>query len=108
MPVNELEGILFPQATVADDRKNVASTMRREMDQKIPVLLDTMDDATNHAYAALPNRYYLIDEAGESGSGRGLVRAAPIPTASKRRLSGCGASESMREQAMASSVTRGA
>jgi hypothetical protein len=74
MPVNEREGILFPLANAADDRKNVASMMKRVLGQKVPVLLDAMEDATSHAYAALPNRYYLIAEAG-----RVRFRARPGP-----------------------------
>jgi hypothetical protein len=48
-----------------EERRKVAASCARDMTlEAIPTLVDGMDDAVNRAYAAAPDRLYLISKAG--------------------------------------------
>ncbi len=64
MEVNEREGVVFTQPTTAHERLDVAEACSLRLDLKIPTLLDEMTNEVDEAYAALPDRLYLIDEKG--------------------------------------------
>ena len=64
MEVNERERVIYAQPTTADERNEVAGACSLGLDLKIPTLLDEMNNEVDEAYAALPDRLYLIDEAG--------------------------------------------
>lgn len=49
-----------------EERAEVAATCSAELDLgAIPLLIDGMDDATERAYAAWPDRLFLVDAAGK-------------------------------------------
>ena len=65
MEVNEREGVVFGQPTTADERNEVAQACSLGLDLAIPTLVDEMTNEVDEAYAALPDRLYLIDKEGQ-------------------------------------------
>ena len=47
-----------------DERIGVARSFVEAMDFQLPLLLDTLDNATAEKYSALPDRLVLIDKNG--------------------------------------------
>lgn len=84
MKQNERAGIRVRDPKSLRERKSVAQTCVKELELSIPCVIDEMDNAVGAAYAAWPDRLYVLDAkgrvalAGESGP-RGfdpeLVRA---------------------------------
>ena len=61
---NELDGVIIAQPTTVAEREQVAEACMLHLDLSIPTLIDIMDDVTEQAYAALPDRLYLIGTDG--------------------------------------------
>lgn len=57
-----------------DERRAIARRMQAALDYDIPLLVDEMDNAVAKAYAALPNRLFLIGM-----DGRVIYRGGPGP-----------------------------
>ena len=70
---NVEEGILYQQPTSAAEREEVAEACVLNMQLSIPALIDDMANTVDLAYAAMPDRLYLIDADGtvafKSGQG---------------------------------------
>jgi hypothetical protein len=47
-----------------DDRRAIARQFARDEDVAVPMLVDTMDDAVANAYAALPDRVFVVGRNG--------------------------------------------
>ena len=47
-----------------EEREDVAETCSLRLDLSIPMLIDEMDNQVDEAYAALPERIYVIDKDG--------------------------------------------
>jgi type I thyroxine 5'-deiodinase len=60
VPNNIQDDVLFEQATTFDEREHVAESCVLHLDLSIPTLLDDMNNSTDLAYSALPDRLYLI------------------------------------------------
>ncbi|MDO8544903.1 MAG: redoxin family protein [Opitutaceae bacterium] len=81
MPRNQRDGIMVKDPKTLDERVKLAETACAFFKTTIPGLVDTMDDATDRAYAAWPSRIFIVDKEGrlvvhgEPGP-RGLVPAA--------------------------------
>jgi hypothetical protein len=75
---NVAESVLFTQPETYDERVEVAQACTLGLDIKIPTLIDDMDDKVNAAYAALPDRLYLID-----AEGRVAFKSGPGPAGFK-------------------------
>lgn len=78
---NQREGIAINNPKTMEQRVEVAQQACAFFKTKIPGLVDTMNDATDRAYAAWPSRIFLEDVKGvvavHGGPGpRGLVPAA--------------------------------
>ena len=56
--------ICFLQPKTSDDRIAVAKAFMDAMGFELPLLLDTMDNATAEKYAGLPDRLVVIDKKG--------------------------------------------
>ncbi len=65
---------MFEQPKMHEEREHVASSCTRDLDLKIPTLIDDMGNSTDGAYAALPTRIYLI-----GSDGRVAYRGGPGP-----------------------------
>ena len=61
---NEAEGIRIAQPTTFDERQAAAWRCANELGLTVPTLVDRMDDAAIEAFAAWPERVYVIDAGG--------------------------------------------
>lgn len=64
LDINVTEKVLYEQATTFDDREHAAEACALHLDLSIPTLVDRIDNSTDLAFAALPDRLYLIDREG--------------------------------------------
>ena len=74
VPDNEREDVLFEQPKSAEEREAVAAACMVGEKVSIPTLIDEMTNEVDRAYAALPDRLYLID-----GEGRIAYKSGPGP-----------------------------
>lgn len=65
MSINERDDVVFAQPTTMDERVDVAQACSLGLDLDIPTLLDEMTNEVDEAYAALPDRLYVIDRDGK-------------------------------------------
>ncbi len=79
MPINEQEGVVHEQPKTAAGREALAEACVLHLKLSIPTLIDKMTNAVDLAYAALPDRLYLIDAQGRIAykSGRGPMGFKP-------------------------------
>lgn len=61
---NVQEGVVYDQPQSANERAQIAKTCVLRTGFQMPLLLDSMDNAIDRRYAALPERLYLLDESG--------------------------------------------
>jgi hypothetical protein len=74
MPINEQEGVVFEQPRTEGERESLAEACVLHLNLSIPTLVDGMTNEVDRAYAALPDRMYLID-----AEGRVAYRSEPGP-----------------------------
>ncbi|MDO8545466.1 MAG: redoxin domain-containing protein [Opitutaceae bacterium] len=74
LPRNRREGVVIKDPKTMEERTQVAQQACAFFKTEIPGLVDTMDDATDRAYAAWPSRIYLVDVNGKIA-----VRGNPGP-----------------------------
>jgi hypothetical protein len=58
------QGIVFQQPTTEAERASVAEACVKGLGFGMPMLLDAMSNEVDTAYAALPERLYVIDRDG--------------------------------------------
>ena len=73
-PSNESEGIRIRQHTELAERRAAARRCGLELGLSIPMLVDGMDNAAGRAFAAWPERIYLL-----GADGRIAYRGGPGP-----------------------------
>lgn len=64
MEINEKEEVIYDYPKDYDERLGVASTCSTKLGIEFPALVDTIDNKTEIAYTAWPDRLYLIDSSG--------------------------------------------
>lgn len=64
MSENEQDAVLVPQHRSMEERVEVGQTCMLKLALEMPALVDAMDDAVARAYAAMPERLYLIGGDG--------------------------------------------
>ncbi len=74
VPINEQEGVVYEQPKTAAQREAVAEACAVGLKLSIPTLIDELTNEVDRAYAALPDRLYLID-----ADGRVAYRSGPGP-----------------------------
>ena len=74
VPANRSAGIIFEQPTTLLEREEVAESCQLGLDISIPMLIDDMDNTAEEAYAAWPDRIYVVDTNGRIG-----YKGAPGP-----------------------------
>jgi hypothetical protein len=57
-----------------EERRKVAQEFARQVKLSVPILVDTIDDQVEKAYAGWPDRLYVID-----ASGKVVLKAKPGP-----------------------------
>lgn len=65
VPHNLDDDVVFYQPKSIQERAEIAQTCMLKLDLAMPTLLDDMDNSTDTAYAALPERLYVIDRLGK-------------------------------------------
>lgn len=63
--MNVDEEVLFAQPKTEQDRADVAEACAIRLELKMPMLLDRLSNEVDIAYAALPDRLYVIDREGK-------------------------------------------
>lgn len=64
MPSNLKEGILIASAKTLFQRDEAAETCVVKLGIRIPAVVDDMQDSTERAYTAWPDRLYVVDREG--------------------------------------------
>lgn len=59
------EGVLFRQPQIFEEREEIAHVCRLDLRLSLPILVDNIDNAANNAYAASPERLYVIHTGGK-------------------------------------------
>ena len=73
-----------------EERQKVAKDFAAQFKVSLPILVDTLDDKVEKAYAGWPDRFYVINSEGKvaykGGPGPGVFKAAEIPPVLDRLL----------------------
>jgi hypothetical protein len=64
MQSNRDEDVLISQHTTLEERLAAAREAVRRLGLTMPVLVDTLDDAVSQAFAAWPERIFVLDAEG--------------------------------------------
>jgi hypothetical protein len=64
MPANVKDGVVFQQPKTMDSRCGVARQCCERLKLSMPCVVDSMDNRVDEAYAAWPERMFVIDSAG--------------------------------------------
>lgn len=67
MPSNEKDGVVLTQPVTHDERRSTAGRCCSQMKLTMPCVVDTLDNTVDDAYAAWPERIFVIDEEGVVG-----------------------------------------
>ncbi len=63
-PTNSSAGILIKQPLTTEERCSVAKQCATALHLEMPLVVDGIDNRVAEAYAAQPNRLYLVDRKG--------------------------------------------
>ncbi len=89
---NEREAVLFRQHRSMDERMDVGQACMVKLALEMPAVVDEMDDAVARAYAAMPERLYLVGRDGrivyKGGMGPMFFRPKEWEQAIERHLAG--------------------
>ncbi len=64
-PSNVDDGVLFLQPTTEDERAEIAGVCMLRYNFTFPMVLDNMTNEVEAKYMAMPERLYVLDEAGK-------------------------------------------
>jgi len=64
-PRNVKENILFKAPTTDDERAEIAAVCRLNLELKLPMALDAIDNDVEEKYISIPKRLYLVDREGK-------------------------------------------
>ncbi len=64
MQINVDEEVVFEQPTTDDEREHLAEACATGLDLNMPTVIDDMENSTDIAYSALPDRLYLVGKDG--------------------------------------------
>lgn len=65
VPQNVKDKVLVKDPKTLDERNKVARDFVADFKVTLPVLVDTIDDQVRNAYAAWPDRLYVVDAGGK-------------------------------------------
>ena len=63
--INLEQEIVYTQPKTEDQRVEIAAACMLDLELELPMLLDAMTNEVDTAYAALPERLYVIDAEGK-------------------------------------------
>lgn len=64
MASNVRQNVVFALPKSMDERNGIAESCVRNLNIRIPALLDSFDNATEVAYTGWPDRLYVLDREG--------------------------------------------
>ena len=64
MAINEKEQVVYADPKAYGERSSLAGTCSLKLGIEFPALVDTIDNRTEEAYSAWPDRIYVIDRTG--------------------------------------------
>jgi hypothetical protein len=64
MDQNDDADVCYLQPRTTEDRVAIANDFARRFKYELPLLVDSIENRANEAYAAWPERLYIVDEAG--------------------------------------------
>jgi hypothetical protein len=62
---NREQNFVFKQPRTFDQRKELAKILVDRLKYRMPLAIDSMDNRTDKAYAAWPERIYILGEGGK-------------------------------------------
>ncbi len=65
VPMNPSEGVVYRQHQSLEERTEVAQACSLNLKYSFPTLVDDMNNSTDVAYAASPERLYLVAKDGK-------------------------------------------
>jgi type I thyroxine 5'-deiodinase len=65
MDANEKEDVCYPQPRTLADRVAIANDFVKRFHYDVPIAVDDMGNNAESAYAAWPERLYVVDENGK-------------------------------------------
>lgn len=74
LPANEKQGVVFATPRTEGERSDLASACVRNLKIDLPAVVDGLDNFTERAYTAWPDRLVVIDKYG-----RVAFKSAPGP-----------------------------
>ena len=90
MPQNQRDKILIKDPATLDERKKVAKEFAEQFKVSLPILVDPIADPFEKAFAAWPDRIYVLDAAGKVAykgqPGPGGFKVSEIPPVLERLL----------------------
>ena len=86
MESNEKEQIVFDQPKTDEERKAAARILVERLKYRIPVALDPLDGRAEKAFAAWPERIYILDAGGRVLYKGGMGPFGFQPEEAERRL----------------------
>ena len=86
MESNEKEQIVFDQPKTDEERKAAARILVERLKYRIPVALDPVDGRSEKAFAAWPERIYILDAGGRVLYKGGMGPFGFQPEEAERRL----------------------
>lgn len=78
VPRNEKENVLLESAKSYEQKEEHATSCVRNLGITFTTLVDGMDNATEKAYTAWPDRFYIVDKEGKI-----VVKGQPGPAGFK-------------------------
>lgn len=64
MDANKEDGFVFKQPTTDDERRRAAKVLVERLKYRVPVAIDPIDGRAEKAFAAWPERIYVIGRDG--------------------------------------------
>jgi len=65
VPNNLIENIIYNEPTTDEERTEVASACQINLDIRMPMLVDGIDNDVDNKYVGLPMRLFLVDANGK-------------------------------------------
>jgi len=65
MESNLMQDYVFKQPRAFAERKELAKILVERLKYRVPVAIDSMDNRTDKAFAAWPERIYILGEGGK-------------------------------------------
>ena len=65
VPNNLIENIIYDEPTSDAERTEIASACQIDLDLRMPMLVDRIDNDIDNKYVGLPMRLFLVDAAGK-------------------------------------------